>query len=390
MTFLCEQTSTDSFDIDIPNCPSPVGIFTLENDTLEFDLDLDLLRKRSQNKNAHKISQADFHLVKVIGKGAFGKVYLVRKITGSDSGSYYAMKAIRKHDVCIRPKDRELTNNERFILERIRHPFLVRLFYAFQSESKLFLILEYVPGGELFSHIMNQKLLLQSEAKIHLAQIALAIHHLHQCGIIYRDLKPENILRDSEGFIKITDFGMSKIYLKPSTELNCTTNTFCGTIEFMAPEVLLLSEYDYRVDWWSFGILTFYMLTGLVPFRGNKRAGLIEKIKKLKITFPSYVSNDARDLIKKCLKRNVTERITFVELVQHRFFDGIDWVLLEARRIRPPSKPMLNPFNPEDVSNFDVEFTGMALESLPAEQQPDNTCSMDFKGFTFVSDTMRY
>ena len=144
------QSSTSSFDIPIKPCSSPLGVFSIEDDVLEFDQDPELTRRRNSNKSAQKVSQADFHLVRVIGKGAFGKVYLVRKINGPDSGSYYAMKVIKKRDVCVRPKDKELTANERYVLERIRYPFLIRLFYAFQTGEKLYLILEYAPGGGSF------------------------------------------------------------------------------------------------------------------------------------------------------------------------------------------------------------------------------------------------
>lgn len=408
MVFFHDQFSTCSFDASIDNCSTPLGVFSFEEDFLNFQ-PTDICTQARTSKQSQKVSQSDFHLVKVIGKGSFGKVYLVRKLSGQDSGTYYAMKVIKKKDVCVRLKDKELTTNERFILERLNYPFLVRLFYAFQTEEKLFLILEYVPGGELFSHLLRERMLLQSEAKFHLAQIALAIHHLHQCGIIYRDLKPENILRDAEGFIKITDFGMSKVYLKESTSssderesidyeysnCNCeqpvTTkaSTFCGTMEFMAPEILLEQEYDQMVDWWSFGILIFYTLTGLVPFKANNRQTLIEKIRDNRISFPKYITPEAKELIRKCLRKNPKDRFSFYQISQNSFFNGIDWALMEARQMSPPNKPVLNQSNPEDVSNFDSEFTGMALESLPSETTL-NVCKEDlnFYGFTFVSKSI--
>ena len=261
---------------------------------------------------------------------------------------------------------------------------------------------------------MKERLLLQSEAKIHLAQIALGIHHLHQCGIIYRDLKPENILRDADGYIKITDFGMSKIYPKAQSlpddeqqqkDKNGTderlsiqkTGTFCGTVEFMAPEILLSIDYDHRVDWWSFGILAFYMLTGLVPFKASTQEAMVKKLAAgdCKISFPKYISPEGKDFIRKCLRKNANERITFQHICTHAFFSGIDWALLESRQSPSPNRPRLSPSNPEDVSNFDLEFTGMALESLPMEgnspiglrisnDEEGKDDNLDFAGFTFV------
>jgi serine/threonine protein kinase len=387
----------------ISHCSSPLGVFTLEEDnSLEFSPDLGLLKHKLQCKSQPKVSQTDFLLVKVLGKGAFGKVYLVRKTSGTDENTYYAMKVLKKHHICIKQNGKELTQNERIILERIRHPFLIRLYYAFQTEEKLFLILEYAPGGELFQLLAKSRLFLQSEAKVHLAQIALALNHLHQCGVVYRDLKPENILRDADGYIKLTDFGMSKIYLREqeahmqsesisSQDLNQTprTKTFCGTLDFMAPEALQQLPYTKAVDWWSFGILTFFMLTGNLPFKANNTASLIERICTQKLTFPRWITAEAQDLIRKCLRRSEKDRIGFQTLIGHRFFQGINWAALEAKAMNPPpQKPALKHNDPEDVSNFDAKFTGMPIESFKERErqiEEHEQVKEHFFGFSFVS-----
>lgn len=387
--YACSGTSTlsllDSF-YNLQNT-SHCTIFDTEDEDGRILPNLSELDYRGLKKHSKKSSLSDFLLLKVIGRGAYGKVYLVKKRTGCDQNVYYAMKVVKKSDVSFHTKDKEHMQTERLILERVRHPFLVRLYYAFQSEEKLFLIMEYVPGGELFRHICKEKMLLQSEAKIHLAQVALALNHLHECNIIYRDLKPENILRDSEGFIKLTDFGMSKM----RTNGNLKTKTFCGTMEFMAPEVIQELEYDNQVDWWSFGVLTFYIITGNVPFKAPNKKLLIDKIMKDKLIFPKYVSSEAQDLIRKCLKKNATERINFAKISRHPFFVGINWPSMEARNFVPPNKPFLNN-SLEDVSNFDALFTEMVLESPPTKEaaqiSPTKKELMKFDGFSYVSSSL--
>lgn len=211
---------------------------------------------------ARKVVKSDFELLRVIGKGAYGKVFLVRKTNGRDQNTLYAMKVLEKAHIVLHAKDTEHTKNERSILEEVRHPFIVRLFYAFQTDAKLYLILDFACGGELFTYLEKEKMLLEDRAVFYLAELVLALEHLHRLGIIYRDLKPENILLDREGHVLLTDFGLSKVALGQDER----TNTVCGTVEYMAPEVLASREYDMSVDWWSLGALAFDVMTGSVSF----------------------------------------------------------------------------------------------------------------------------
>ena len=211
-----------------------------------------------------KVGAADFDLLKVLGKGGYGKVFQVRKTSGNDRHKLYAMKVLKKATIARNAKDTAHTKAERNILESVKNPFVVDLIYAFQTDGKLYLILEYLSGGELFMQLEKEGIFMEDMASFYLTEILLALEHLHSEGIIYRDLKPENILLDATGHIKLTDFGLCKESIFEGAQ----THTFCGTIEYMAPEILLRHGHDKSVDWWSFGALMFDMLTGSVVFFG--------------------------------------------------------------------------------------------------------------------------
>jgi len=189
------------------------------------------------------------------------QVFLVKKTTGPDTGKLFAMKVLKKASIVLHKKDTEHTKAERDILAKIAHPFLVNLVYAFQTEGKLYLILQYASGGELFTYLQKEGMLMEEQARFYLAEILLALEHLHSLGIIYRDLKPENILLDHTGHIMLTDFGLSKVALE---EDDMKTRTFCGTVEYMAPETVAHDVYGKVVDWWSFGALMYDMMVGAV------------------------------------------------------------------------------------------------------------------------------
>jgi ribosomal protein S6 kinase beta len=200
------------------------------------------------------------------------QVFLVRK---KATRKLYAMKVLRKATLTIHTKTKEHTKNERSILELVQHPFIVKLWFAFQTSTKLYLILGYAQGGELFSHLASERMFSEDVAAFYIGEILLALDHLHSLGIIYRDLKPENVLLNSDGHILLTDFGLSKVAL--------STKTICGTVEFTAPEVLSgQSNYGNGVDHWSLGIMLFDMLTGSPPFSGNNRKQVVESILKKK------------------------------------------------------------------------------------------------------------
>eukprot|EP01105_Mastigella_eilhardi_P009139 TRINITY_DN2173_c0_g1_i4.p1 TRINITY_DN2173_c0_g1~~TRINITY_DN2173_c0_g1_i4.p1 ORF type:complete len:381 (-),score=98.71 TRINITY_DN2173_c0_g1_i4:720-1793(-) len=221
----------------------------------------------SQTKQ--KVCADDFQLMKVVGKGSFGKVLQVRK---KDDGRIYAMKILKKANIVAR-KQVAHTLSEKLIMQQINHPFIVKLYFAFQTEDKLYMIMDFINGGELFYHLKKEGKFSESRVKLYAAEITMALKHLHEHDIVYRDLKPENILIDYEGHIKITDFGLSKQVAQEGS-----TSTFCGTPEYLAPEVLKGQSHSFPVDWWSLGTLVYEMLTGLPPFYSSNHHQMYQRI----------------------------------------------------------------------------------------------------------------
>ena len=335
-----------------------------------------------------KMTAEDFNPIMCLGKGAFGIVHMVKHRA---TGKLYAQKMFRKASLTVRKSLVEQTKTERAILESInRHPFVVKLYYAFQDREKLYLILEYAEGGELFTYLANEHMFPEATAAFYLAELVLALEHLHQnIGVVYRDLKPENCLLDAQGHLLLTDFGLSKVPIDASDR--CTS--ILGTIEYMAPEVILGHAYDYAVDWWSFAIMGFDFLTGSPPFTGNNHAKIQQKVLQAKINFPYFIGPDAKDLLTRMLRREPHKRLgaTLPKDVQtikkHRFFKNIDWKRLERREIEPPIKPLIT--DPELGENFSTEFTSMAMS--PRKSELDDQFSTvepgsdPFGGFSFVA-----
>lgn len=312
-----------------------------------------------------KMCADDFEVLRCLGKGAYGTVLLVRHIA---TGKLYAQKQLKKASLITTKKLVEQTLTERQILEAVRHPFVVKLYYAFQDHKKLYLILEYAQGGELFMHLAAEKMFSEDTAAFYMASLVLALSHLHQnAGVVYRDLKPENCLLDHGGYLLLTDFGLSKVALPGDGEGGSGTGSRCtswvGTVEYMAPEILLGKEYDEKVDWWSLGALGVDLMTGSPPFPGNNRAKIQEGIMKKKLALPYYLTNDAKDLLNKLLQKNPAKRWgvnDVARMKKHRFFRKINWGDLERRDVKdgPPIRPLVT--DPELAENFSVDFTALA------------------------------
>ena len=291
----------------------------------------------------------DFTLLKLIGKGNFGKVMLVKY---NATGETFAMKMLSKKHI-VEQNEVEHTMSECSILQRLRHPFLINLHYAFQTQESLYLILDFINGGELFFHLQKDKRFNESRVRFYAAEILLGLEHLHNAGVLYRDLKLENLLLTSEGHIVLTDFGLSKEGL---TGREARTATFCGTPEYMAPEMLAAKGYGKGVDWWSYGSLIFEMLTGLPPFYAQDVQEMYRRIVSDRLTFPPYISDTARGAISLLLEKDPSKRLTDPELIKrHPFFDGIDWDLLYRKRIPPPFVPPVR--SATDISQIDPAFT---------------------------------
>ncbi|KFY86782.1 hypothetical protein V500_07395 [Pseudogymnoascus sp. VKM F-4518 (FW-2643)] len=340
----------------------------------------------------------DFQILKLIGKGTFGQVYQVRK---KDTKRIYAMKVLQKK-VIVQKKEVAHTVGERNILVRTamtESPFIVGLKFSFQTPTDLYLVTDYMSGGELFWHLQKEGRFDEKRAKFYIAELILALQHLHLHDIVYRDLKPENILLDANGHIALCDFGLSKANLTK----NDTTNTFCGTTEYLAPEVLLdEAGYTKMVDFWSLGVLVFEMCCGWSPFYAEDTQQMYKNIAFGKVRFPrDTLSTEGRNFVKGLLNRNPKHRLGAIddaeELKRHPFFADIDWEALTKKLITPPFKPKLK--SETDTSNFDPEFTNAlngasSLNARAAALAAGIVTSTplspgmqaNFKGFTFVDE----
>lgn len=322
-----------------------------------------------------KVTKDDFDILNLIGKGSFGKVLQVRK---KDTGKIYAMKVLRKEAIIAR-KQVAHTKAEKSILSKIQHPFIVTLNYAFQTEEKLYMVLDFINGGELFFHLKREGKFSEARVRLYAAEIACALCHLHSFGIVYRDLKPENILLDSDGHICITDFGLSK---EITTEEG--THTFCGTPEYLAPEVLKGQGHGTPVDWWSLGTLIYEMLTGLPPFYSQNINLMYQRILNGDLRFPTFITPDAQSLLEGLLCRDVSKRLGDDTVKPHPFFKSIDWKKLEAKEIEPPFKPKVK--GNTDVTNIDPVFIQeTAVDSVVEKSAIDVAPEVQFDNFTYVN-----
>ncbi|KAI8962283.1 kinase-like domain-containing protein [Daldinia sp. FL1419] len=341
----------------------------------------------------------DFQILRLIGKGTFGQVYQVRK---KDTGRIYAMKVLSKK-VIVQKKEVAHTVGERNILVRTamsESPFIVGLKFSFQTQNDLFLVTDYMSGGELFWHLQKEGRFDEKRAKFYIAELILAIQHLHNNDIVYRDLKPENILLDANGHIALCDFGLSKANLTQ----NDTTNTFCGTTEYLAPEVLLdEAGYTKMVDFWSLGVLVFEMCCGWSPFYAEDTQQMYKNIAFGKVRFPrDTLSQEGRNFVKGLLNRNPKHRLGAIddaeELKRHPFFADVDWDILAKKLITPPFKPKLK--SETDVSYFDPEFTNALNTNGSLNERAQQlatgfatstplspTTQANFQGFTFVDES---
>uniref|UniRef100_A0A673Y3Y7 Si:ch211-195b13.1 n=1 Tax=Salmo trutta TaxID=8032 RepID=A0A673Y3Y7_SALTR len=316
---ICHHSEVDFLKID-------------ENQNEELDDDellnpMCLTFPRSSLAEELAIKPSDFDYLKIIGKGSFGKVLKLQYV----------------------------------LMKNIKHPFLVGLHFSFQTTDKLYFVLDYVNGGELFYHLQRERVFLEPRARFYAAEIASALGYLHSLHIVYRDLKPENILLASTGHIVLTDFGLCKEGLAPTG----TTTTFCGTPEYLAPEVLQKQAYDRTVDWWCLGSVLYEMLYGLPPFYSRNTAEMYNNILNKPLILKPNVSNSGRELLEGLLQKDRTKRLgvkdDFMELKCHAFFSPINWDDLMARKITPPYIPSVS--GPTDLRHFDPEFTHLPVTS---------------------------
>ncbi|KAJ3394248.1 hypothetical protein HDU92_007107 [Lobulomyces angularis] len=314
---------------------------------------------------------SDFELIKTIGTGTFGRVYLTKS---KSNDLYYAMKVLKKSEI-IRLKQLEHITSEKNILTSINFPFIVNLLCTFKNDYYLFMLEEYVVGGEIFSHLRRAKKFSNDVTKFYVAEITLAIEYLHSLDIIYRDLKPENLLLDSGGHVKITDFGFAK-------KVEDRTWTLCGTPEYLAPEIIKGTGHGKPVDWWAVGILTHEMLAGYPPFYDDSPKEIyvrcLRKILGGSVKFPSYFDSSAADFIKKLLQVDLSFRLGNLkngsaDVKNHSWFKGVNWNLLLNKKIVAPFIPKLK--HPGDTSNFD-QYNELTEEEAKAGSSGDTYCDL--------------
>ncbi|CUM68324.1 uncharacterized protein PRCAT00006046001 [Priceomyces carsonii] len=349
--------------------------------------------------NFSKKTLSDFEPLKVLGQGAYGRVHLVRD---KSSNRLFAQKQVRKPTINILKTTDEnehhikRTISERQILTNItHHPNIVKLFYALQDRDKFYLLLEYIPGGELFHHLASPENQLgnafkESDVAFYAAEMALGLRHLHRLGIVYRDLKPENCLLNSSGHLVLTDFGLSKTI---TDDKNNRCTSIIGTPEYMAPEILKGESYGFAVDWWSLGCVIYDMMLGKPPFTGNSHKAIQNKIVKEKLNIPFYFSLDAKDMLHKLLNKNPNKRFSVDEkwdqFSNHRFFRKINWISLEKQdlKAKPPIEPVIT--DPSLAENFDTQFTSLPVSDLNFDETYNIPMSHPsgslFKGFSYTA-----
>ncbi|XP_067895145.1 RAC-alpha serine/threonine-protein kinase isoform X2 [Heterodontus francisci] len=314
----------------------------------------------SRTKPKHKV---------LLGKGTFGKVILVKE---KASGRYYAMKILKK-EVIVAKDEVAHTVTENRVLQNSRHPFLTALKYSFQTNDRLCFVMDYANGGELFFHLSRERVFSEDRARFYGAEIVSALDYLHsEKNVVYRDLKLENLMLDNDGHVKITDFGLCKEGIKDGA----TMRTFCGTPEYLAPEVLEDNDYGRAVDWWGLGVVMYEMMCGRLPFYNQDHEKLFELILMEEIRFPRTLSPEAKSLLSGLLKKDPKQRLgggydDAKEIMQDKFFAGIEWQDVYQKKLTPPFKPQVT--SEMDTRYFDEEFTAQIITITP----PDRDGSME-------------
>ncbi|XP_062339338.1 protein kinase C theta type [Osmerus eperlanus] len=334
-----------------------------------------------RKEHQHKFTIDNFKLHKMLGKGSFGKVFLAEL---KSTNQFFAVKALKK-DVVLMDDDVECTMVERRVLSLAwEHPFLTHLYCTFQTKENLFFVMEYLNGGDLMFHIQSCHKFDLQRSTFYAAEIICGLQFLHSKGVVYRDLKLDNVLLDSEGHIKIADFGMCKENMQEESR----TSTFCGTPDYIAPEILLGQKYGSSVDWWSFGVLLYEMLIGQSPFHGHDEEELFQSIRTDDPCYPRWLVKDAKDILVKLFVREPEQRLGVKgNIRQHAFFKDTNWNVLEKRQVEPPFRPTVK--SPSDCSNFDKEFINEKPRLSCADRALMNSVDQTmFNNFSFVNPGM--
>ncbi|XP_061162501.1 atypical protein kinase C-like isoform X3 [Saccostrea echinata] len=358
----------------------------------EVDTEAQPAVQTTNGTDSQQVTLDQFELLRVIGRGSYAKVLMVEQ---KRTKRVYAMKVIKK-ELVNEDEDIDWVQTEKHVFETAtNYPFLVGLHSCFQTPSRLFFVIEFVSGGDLMFHMQRQRKLHEEHARFYSAEICLALNFLHERGIVYRDLKLDNVLLDHEGHVKLTDYGMCKEGLWSGDK----TNTFCGTPNYIAPEVLRGEDYDFSVDWWALGVLMFEMLAGRSPFDvvggaenpdQNSEDYLFQIILEKTIRIPRSLSVKAASILKGFLNKNPTERLGchhetgFNDIQSHPFFRAVQWHELEQKLVTPPYKPNLK--SDRDLEHFDPAFTDEPVQLTPDDPKViDKIEQSEFDGFEYVN-----
>jgi len=330
-----------------------------------------------------RIGLDHFNFLAVLGKGNFGKVMLAET---KSTKQLYAIKVLKKEFI-IENDEVESTRSEKrvfLIANKERHPFLLSLHACFQTETRVYFVMEYISGGDLMLHIQRGQFGTK-RAQFYAAEVCLALKYFHENGVIYRDLKLDNILLTLDGHIKIGDYGLCK----EEMWYGSTTSTFCGTPEFMAPEILLDKKYGRAVDWWAFGVLIYQMLLQQSPFRGEDEDEIYDAILADEPLYPIHMPRDSVSILQKLLTREPEMRLgsgptDAQEIMSHAFFRNINWDDIYHKRVAPPFTPQIT--SPTDTSNFDTEFTSVTPVLTPVQSVLSQAMQEEFRGFSYSAD----
>ena len=339
--------------------------------------------KESSELVTVKLSHFDFEPLKLIGTGSFGRVLLVKY---NSNNNLYAMKELNKAQIKLK-KQEEHSKNERDLMVKLNHPFIVSIKFAFQDESKLYIVSEFLQGGDLFYHLHHSTINFTEEvSKFYMIELILGLEFLHQNNVIFRDLKPENIILDSEGHIRISDFGLSKILENPRDK----AYTLCGTLKYLAPEILKNKGYDKSVDWWSLGCIFYEMLMGCLPFKikGNQ---IDPEVFEEKLQFKENMNPLLVDLISQLLSVNPKKRIGYGDsdakkIKEHQYFSDVDWNKYLNKEIEPPFVPKLN--GDFDLRYFNNQFTDELLNSNRTTIMSRSNRTSEYNGFTYMAQSI--